>query len=76
MRYRVKDHLRGCMGGVELGDWHYDIAKQMHRAQPCAKHLESLLGQTSPLRKQLAEEINHRCCSCSCSKAIRFLIFQ
>lgn len=44
------------MGGVELGDLHYDIAQQMHRAQCLLSTWR--VGQTSPFRKQLAEEIN------------------
>lgn len=46
------------MAGVELGDLHHDIAKQTHGAQPCATHLESLVGQALPFRKHLAEKIN------------------
>lgn len=46
------------MGDVKLGHEHYDTAKQMHKAQPCAKHLKSLMGQTLAFSKHLAEETN------------------
>lgn len=45
--------MHGCYGAGRLV---FGIAKQMHTAQPCAKHLNSLTGHTLALSKHLAEE--------------------